>query len=330
MTTIFSTHAMHPDVEARLRATATLRIASAPTPEAILAEGADAEIIVVAAPIPPRFFEVATRLHAAVRHGTGLDLIPVEAATEAGVLVANAPGGNAASVAEHVVMSALLLARQFRSVDHSLRHQGWAAGRALCDENHDISGRRLGILGFGNIGRAVQKIALGFGMQLAATTHRPETLPSDVIAMDIDALCAWSDILVLCCPLTDATRGLISAARIGMMKPKTVLINVARGPVVDTEALIKALAGRHIAGAALDVFDTQPLPANSPIWHLDNVILTPHAASLTKDAMLRVGTMVADEIARILDGELPMNLCNPAVAQAWRARRFDGAELLNS
>ena len=322
MTTIFSTHPMHAEVEARLNATATLRIASAPTPEAILAEGADADVLVVAAPIPTQFFEVATRLRAAVRHGTGIDLIPIEAATAAGVLVANAPGANAASVAEHVVLSALLLARQFRAVDRNLRQNGWAAGRLLCEENHDIGERRLGILGFGNIGRAVQKIAQVFGMQLASTTRRPETLPVGVTPMDLDALCAWSDILVLCCPLTDATRGLISAARLGMMKPEAVVINVARGQVIDTEALIKALAGRHIAGAALDVFDAHPLPADSPLWRLENVILTPHTASLTKDAMLRVGTMVADEIARILDGALPMNLCNPTVEQAWRTRRF--------
>jgi D-3-phosphoglycerate dehydrogenase / 2-oxoglutarate reductase len=247
-------------------------------------------------------------------------MIPMDAATGAGVLVANVPGANASTVAEHVIFAAIGLLRQFRAMDAALRGSGWNAGRAYSDHGCDLSGRHLGILGFGNIGSALYHMAQGFGMRVAATTRRPETLPVGVLALNLDDLAATSDVLVLCCPLTADTHGAISAARIAMMKPGAVLINVARGPIVDTDALIAALQSHKIAGAALDVFDTQPLPATSPLWVLDNVILTPHMAGITADSMLRMGNTAAEEALRILANQLPVNFCNPVVEPAYRAR----------
>ncbi len=320
MAQIFSTHPLHPDVTARLMAAGAYRVATAPTAAAIMAEGLAAAVLIVRAPVPPEYFAQAKGLRAAVRHGAGLDMIPVEVATKAGVLVANVPGANAATVAEHVIFAAIGLLRQFRAMDAALRQTGWAAARAYSDLGGELSGRRLGIFGFGNIGRALHRIALGFDMQVAATTRRTDTLPAGVQALGLDDLAATSDVLVLCCPLTDETRGAISAARIAMMKPGAVLINVSRGPIVDTDALVAALRLRKIAGAALDVFDTQPLPATSPLWALDNVILTPHMAGITADSMLRMGNGAADETLRILAGNLPVNFCNPKVEPAYRAR----------
>ncbi len=320
MAQIFSTHPLHPDVTARLMAAADYRVASQPTAAAILAEGLEATVLIVRATVPPAYFAQATSLRAAVRHGAGLDMIPMDAATGVGVLVANVPGANASTVAEHVIFTAIGLLRQFRAMDAALRGSGWNAGRAYSDHGCDLSGRRLGILGFGNIGSALHHMAQGFGMQVAATTRRPETLPVGVQALNLDDLVATSDVLVLCCPLTADTRGAISAVRIAGMKPGAVLINVARGPIVDTGALIAALQSRKIAGAALDVFDTQPLPVNSPLWALDNVILTPHMAGITADSMLRMGNTAADETLRILANQLPVNFCNPVVEPAYRAR----------
>lgn len=320
MIQIFSTHPLHPLVTARLTAAGDYKVASQPTAAAIFAEGLEAGVLIVRAPIPPEYFAQAKGLRAAVRHGAGLDMIPMEAATEAGVLVANVPGANASTVAEHVIFTAIGLLRQFRAMDAALRGTGWNAGRSYSDHGGDLAGRRIGLLGFGNIGRALHRIAQGFQMQVAATTRRPETLPAGVEALSLDDLVAASDILVLCCPLTDATRGAISAARIAMMKPGAVLINVARGPIVDTEALIAALQSHRIAGAALDVFDTQPLPATSPLWALENVILTPHMAGITSDSMLRMGNGAADETLRVLGGHMPVNFCNPEVEPAYRAR----------
>ena len=320
MPMIFSTHPLHPAVTERLSATGDYRVASAPTAAAILAEGAAAEVLIVRAPVPPQYFSVAGQLRAAVRHGAGLDMIPVEAATAAGVLVANVPGANAATVAEHVIFAAIGLLRGFRAMDADLRSRGWAAGRAHADSGRDLGPRRLGIFGFGNIGRALHRMAQGFGMEVMACTRRPETLPDAVRAVSLDTLVAEADVLVLCCPLTQDTRGAISAARIARMKPGAVLINVSRGPVVDTAALVAALAGGQIAGAALDVFDDQPLPPDSPLWAMRTVILTPHMAGITEDSMLRMGQTAADEVFRILAGGLPQNLCNPAVEARYRAR----------
>ena len=320
MPLIFSTNPLHPDATARLARVADYRVASQPSAAAILDEGLAASVLIVRAPIPAEYFARAKALRAAVRHGAGLDMIPMDAATRAGVLVANVPGANALTVAEHAIFAAIGLLRQFRAVDAALRGSGWAAGRAFADLGGDLAGRRLGLLGFGNIGQALHRIATGFGMQVAATTRRPETLPAGVQALPLDDLVAGSDVLVLCCPLTDQTRGVISAARIARMKPGAVLINVSRGPIVDTEALIAALQARRIAGAALDVFDAQPLPRTSPLWALENVILTPHTAGITADSMLRMGSTVADEVIRVLAGGLPDNFCNPEVEPAYRAR----------
>ena len=320
MAQIFSTHALHPDVTARLMVAGDYRVASQPTGAAFLAEGLGADVLIVRAPIPAAYFAQAKGLRAAVRHGAGLDMIPLQAATDAGVLVANVPGANASTVAEHVIFAAIGLLRQFRAMEAALRGSGWNAGRAFADLGGDLAGRRLGLLGFGNIACALHRMAQGFEMQVAATTRRPDTLPLGVTALDLDELAATSDVLVLCCPLTDQTRGAINAARIAMMKPGAVLINVARGPIVDTAALIAALQARRIAGAALDVFDSQPLPATSPLWGLDNVILTPHMAGITADSMLRMGNTATDEVLRILQGNLPVNFCNPAVEAAYRAR----------
>jgi D-3-phosphoglycerate dehydrogenase len=142
----------------------------------------------------------------------------------------------------------------------------------------------------------------------------------DVQVLSLDQLAASADVLVICCPLTEATKGAISAAQIGLMKPGAVLINVARRPILDTPALTKALQSRCIAGAALDVFDSQPLPETSQLWALDNVILTPHMAGITQDSMLRMGNGAADEALRILNGALQVNFCNPQVEPACRAR----------
>lgn len=320
MPQVFSTHPLHPDVTSRLAAAADYKVASQPTAGAILDEGLEASVLIVRAPIPAEYFARAKALRAAVRHGAGLDMIPMDAATRAGVLVANVPGANASTVAEHAIFAAIGLLRQFRAMDAALRSSGWNAGRVYSDLGGDLSGRRLGLLGYGNIGRALHRMAQGFGMPVSATTRRPETLPADVEALSLDKLAARSDVLVLCCPLTEQTRGAISAARIAMMRPGAVLINVSRGPIVDTDALTAALQARRIAGAALDVFDTQPLPPTSPLWALENVILTPHMAGITADSMLRMGKTAADEVIRVLSGAVPVNFCNPEVEPAYRAR----------
>ncbi|APH70130.1 hydroxyacid dehydrogenase [Aquibium oceanicum] len=318
--TIFSTNDIHPRAVEHLASAAEFVVASSPTREAILAEAGSADVIIVRAPLPPELFDAAPRLRAAVRHGAGLDMIPIEEATRAGVLVANVPAVNAPTVAEHVVMAILALLRRFRMVDRDLRGDGWFAGRSHADHGHDLSGRRLGIVGMGNVGRAVHRMAQGFGLSVTATTRTPGNLPDGVASADLETLLETSDVVVLCCPLTPQTRGLISRERIARMKPGALLVNVSRGAVVDEAALIETLRNGHLGGAALDVFSDQPLDPQSPLFSFDNVILTPHMAGITEESMQRMGEGAAREALRVLSGELPENLRNPEAVARYRER----------
>ncbi len=318
---IFSTHPLHPDVTAALQALGPFRVASAPTAAAITAESIGAEVIVVRAPIPPDVVRREAGLKALLRHGAGLDMIPVEVATEAGVLVANVPGANALTVAEHVIWSAMALLRRYPQVDRDLRSAGWAAGRAHSDHGREISGRVLGVLGMGAIGRALAAMAQGgFGMKVICHTRSGTGLPPGIAHVSLERLFADSDILALCAPLTDQTRGLVDAAALARMRAGAILVNVARGPVVVEKALIAALASGHLGGAAIDVFDTQPLPTDHPFLSLPNVILTPHMAGITEESMLRMGMGVVEEARRIAAGALPLHFVNPEVLPRFTAR----------
>lgn len=319
---ILSTHPLHPRASAKLAGAGQLVIASALDPATLTAEAKDADIVIVRAPLPPALFEGAWKLRAAIRHGAGLDMIPMEAATGAGVLVANVPAVNARSVAEHVMFTALALLRQFRRVDRDLRAKGWLAGREHANANIELAGKTIGIVGLGAVGQAVGHIAAhGFDLKVVATTRSMQPAPEKVGFLSIDALVEQSDIIVLCCPLTPETRGLISRERIARMKPNALLINVSRGPVVDDDALIEALREGRIGGAALDVFSTQPLPSNHPYFGFDNVIITPHMAGITEESMMRMGVGAAGEALLVLAGKLPVNLRNPEVVDHYR-RRF--------
>ncbi|WP_027165442.1 hydroxyacid dehydrogenase [Mesorhizobium sp. WSM3224] len=322
MRKILSTHPLHPRATAMLAGAGRLAIASALDPKTLAAEARDADIVIVRAPLPPELFAGAASLRAAIRHGAGLDMIPVEAATAAGVLVANVPAVNARSVAEHVMFTALALARRFRVMDRDLRAKGWLAGREHANSTSELAGKTIGIVGLGAVGQAVGHIAAnGFDLNVVATTRSLRPAPERVGFLSIDALVEQSDIVVLCCPLTEETRGLISRERIARMKPGALLINVSRGPVVDDEALIEALQKGRIGGAALDVFSTQPLPSNHPYFGFDNVIVTPHMAGITEESMMRMGVGAAGEALLVLAGKLPVNLRNPEVIEHYR-RRF--------
>ncbi|MBB6413363.1 hydroxyacid dehydrogenase [Mesorhizobium sangaii] len=322
MARILTTHPLHPRASAMLAGASELVVASALDPATLAAEAKNADIVIVRAPLPSQLFEGATKLRAAIRHGAGLDMIPMEAAFAAGVLVANVPAVNARSVAEHVMFAALALLRRFRVVDRDLRAKGWLAGREHANSNRELAGKTIGIVGLGAVGQAVGHIAAhGFDLKVVATTRSMQPAPEKVGFLSIDALVEQSDIIVLCCPLTPETRGLINRERIARMKPDALLVNVSRGPVVDDDALIDALQKRRIGGAALDVFSTQPLPPDHPYFGFDNVIITPHMAGITEESMMRMGLGAAGEALLVLANKLPVNLRNPEVVDHYR-RRF--------
>ncbi|MCV0395710.1 MAG: hydroxyacid dehydrogenase [Rhizobiaceae bacterium] len=321
MPVVYSTHVLHPAASALLEPHATLKVASALDFETLTAESADADIVIVRSNLPEAMFDAARPLRAAIRHGAGLDMVPMEAATAAGVIVANVPGVNARTVAEHVLFAAMALLRNFRVVDRDLRQKGWNPGRAHVVHGHELAGRTVGIVGMGDIGRQVARIARdGFDLEVLAVARPSSRPPEDIAALPLEEVAGRADILVLSCPLTAETRGMVDAALIARMKQSAILINVSRGAVIDDPALIGALREGRIAGAALDVFAEQPLPADHPYLGFDNVLVTPHMAGISEESMMRMGVGAAEETLRVLDGLWPRNWRNPDVEARFTAR----------
>jgi D-3-phosphoglycerate dehydrogenase len=247
------------------------------------------------------------------KHGVGVDNIDVDAATRRGIPVFNAVGCNAQSVAEHAILLMLALARKLTALDRSMRAGRWDRPGHVAGE---LKGKKLGIVGLGNVGRALAAIAQGFGMPVSAYDPYVATaaIPIGVRLMkNLDALLGDSDIVSLHCPLTKETRGMIGVAQFARLKPSALLVNTARGPVVDESALVAALTGGRVAGAGLDVFTDEPTPKDNPLRDLPNVVSTPHIAGSTREAMDRVAVRAVENAYAILDGTPydPACLVNP-------------------
>jgi D-3-phosphoglycerate dehydrogenase len=274
----------------------------------------DVDGIITRSKLPDDIFEAAPGLQGVVVHGTGTDLVPLESATAHGVMIANLPGINAQSAAEYCAMAMLMLARNVVAITKAVLSVPWDEARRLGADARELTGMTLGIVGVGAIGGRLAKIARhGFGMNVLGHQRRLDRLPKESEPSALPDLLSKSDFVVLACPLTPQTRYLIDANTLGLMKPTAWLINVGRGPVVQEEALIEALRGKRIAGAMLDVYEHYRLEPGHPLFSLDNVILTPHLAAVTREARARAGIAAADEMLRILRGERPRNLVNPEV-----------------
>jgi len=285
-----------------------------------LAQVCDAAII--RSRLPDDIFEVAPRLRAVTIHGTGTDLVPLEAADAHGVIVANLPGENAQSCAEYCVMAMLMLARNIAAITAAMRSEPWDAARARSAEVHEIAGMTCGIVGVGAIGgRVAHILRRGFGMRVLGNQRRLNRLPPEVEPVTMDRLLTDSDFVVVTAPLTDATHHLFNAERIARMKPSAWLINVGRGAVIDEQALVEALRERRIRGAMLDVFEHYRLAPGHPLYALDNAVLTPHLAGITRESRARMGVAAAQLTLAMLAGERPVNLINPQTWEAHRARR---------
>jgi D-3-phosphoglycerate dehydrogenase len=274
---------------------------------------ADADALVVRAQLPPTLFDHAPRLRAVVRHGVGLDMIPVEAATAKGIPVANLPGSNTQAVVEYCLAAMLQLRRGLATMDARLRSDGWAVSRPLADRGTELGGSTLGIVGVGAIGSRLATIAGAMGMRVLGLTRRPDSLPPGVQAADKPTLFAQSDVVVLACPLNEQTRGLVDAATLATMKPDALLVNVSRGPVIDTQALLAALRAGRLGGAALDVHDKQPLTGDEPAFDAPNLLLTPHVAGITDTSMRAMSEGAVATVLALLRGERPSNVVNPQV-----------------
>ncbi len=308
---VLLTGPMDPEGERLIAEVAEVVLAPDAQPGTLRRLVAEADVLVVRSALPADLFEHAPRLRGVVRHGVGVDMIPMAAANARRIPVANVPGSNRNAVAEHAIGAVSMLRRRTAQMDVLLRRAGWDASRALADEAGELHDQVLGVVGVGGIGTRIAEIAHhGYGMRVLGHQRRLDTLPAFVEGVGLDALLARSDAVVLACPLTESTRGLIDARRLALMPRHAVLVNVARGAVVVEDALVAALQARRIGGAALDVFDEQPLSDGHPLLSLENVVLTPHAAGLTRQSMRCMSLGAAEEVLRLLAGQVPRNLVN--------------------
>lgn len=286
----------------------------------------DADVLVVRSMLPADLFDTPHRLRGVVRHGAGLDFIPVEAATAQALPVANVPGANAQAVVEYCAASLLTWARRLDLAAATLRTDGWDAARRHTARASELRGKTVGIVGVGTIGGALARLCReGFGMHVLGHQPRLDLLPAGVEGVPLDTLLARSDYVVLCCPLTADTRGLIDAARLRRMPSHAVLVNAARGAVVVEADLLAALRERRIRGASIDVFDPQPLPPGHPLLALDNAILTPHLGGLTDESTAAMSVGTARQILQLMAGEPPTHLVNPQIWDQSLARRAAAA-----
>lgn len=245
-------------------------------------------------------------LRVVARIGIGYDAVDVEAATERGILVTNTPEGPTTSTAEHTI--ALMMAVTHELVPSANRLRAATGNYVSHQRSMELDGRTLGLFGFGRIGQAVSVMARAIGM---------EVLVSDPLhdnSVPFEELLERSDVLSLHVPATPETTGLIDARALTAMKPGSVLINCARGPIVVTNDLVAALESGHLMGAGLDVTDPEPLNPDHALLHMDNVIVTPHIASNTGAGRKRMERMAFEQVTMALAGTRPTNLLNPS---AW-------------
>jgi phosphoglycerate dehydrogenase-like enzyme len=248
------------------------------------------------------------------RSGAGYDKIDLATCTEQNIAVFNAPLALNHSTASSALLFMLALAKRLTDQQRVVRDGRW--DRQPLVLGGEIRGRTLGIIGLGHTGRELARLVGPFGMQILAFSTHAEAAVAEALGVRLTTLAgvmAGSDFVSLHCRLTTTTRRLIGAAQLALMKPTAYFINVARGELVDQTALADALRDRRIAGAGLDVFDVEPLPANDPLIGLDNVILTPHWSASTSDVWLATGAAMSEGMLRAARGELPENIVNREV-----------------
>lgn len=284
-----------------------------------------AEVLIASTAAAGReFLRELPRLKGIVRTGIGYDSVDLDAATELGIAVANVPVFCQDEVAEHALGLLLAVARKIVRADR-LTHQGkWVAGiqeRMLPIRR--LRGLTLGVVGFGRIAQTFAGMAKGLGLRVAATDPyvAPEVArEAGVDLMPLEELLPQSDIVSLHVPLTAETRYLINAGSIQLMKRGAILLNTARGPVVNEVALEKALADGHLGGAGLDVMETEPAIISHPLLHFDNVVVTCHYASCSLEAYADLRRGISEQVAQILRGEFPRHLVNRRVKDLPQCR----------
>jgi D-3-phosphoglycerate dehydrogenase len=277
-----------------------------------LARDADA-ILTCFAHVTPAVVAAAPRLQVIGRYGIGVDNIAVAEATARGIPVTNVPAYCLDEVAEHVLAMILSLVRGLHRYDRAVRAGDWSLGTGL--PTRRVAGTTLGIVGFGRIGQTLAEKARGLGMHVVAyEPHAPQRArAAGVEVLDLLELAGRCDFVSLHAPATPQTTGLIDEAFLAAMRPTAYLINAARGALVDQDALVAALAAGRIAGAGLDVFVPERLPADHPLLRCDRVLATPHTAFYSEESMAELARVAAENVAAVLAGRRPAAVVNPEV-----------------
>ncbi|HYF80415.1 MAG TPA: C-terminal binding protein [Symbiobacteriaceae bacterium] len=280
------------------------------SPEQVVLAVRDADAVMVReTPIPAAAIAAMTRCKVIVRYGVGVDNIDLAAARERKIVVANVPDYGSEEVSDHAFALLMSVARRITQRDKAVRQGAWGVGAK--EKIYSMRGRTLGIVGYGRIGRAFHRkaAALGFGRTLVYDPFVTQSEPG-MEAVDLDTLCREADVISLHTPLNRENYHLISADRFALMKQETILINTARGGIVDEAALVAALASGKLFGAGIDVFEKEPLDLNHPLLGFANVVLTDHTGWYSEECVTDLQTKAAQEVARVWGGNRPRSWVN--------------------
>jgi D-3-phosphoglycerate dehydrogenase len=299
---------LDPAMKALARVNPEMRMSKSTGADDILAVARDADAILVTyAKLPAELLQQLTRCKAIGRFGLGVDNIDVPAAASRGIVVTYVPDYCMQEVSDHAIALLLALARKVPFSNKLVQAGRWEMPAVA--PLRRLEGQLLGLIGFGNIPRALAPKAKAFGLKVVAYdpyAAKEVFASAGVESVSFDDLLARSDFISVHAPLLPATRGLVNAAAFAKMKKGALIVNTARGPLIDEPALIAALDSGHLGGAALDVVTTEPLAKDSPLIGRDNVILTPHTAFYSIEALEELQTKCASDVARVLSGEKPV------------------------
>lgn len=285
-------------------------------------ERADAVIVRAGGRVAGPVYDTAGSVRIVVKHGVGVETIDVASASQRGIPVMIAVGANALSVAEQALALMFAVAKSLPYLDRRIRDGHWDKATHACTE---LTGKSLGVVGLGNIGRTL--ISLVQPLRMLVYGYDPQVgtdadIPGVELVGSVDELVRRCDVLSLHAPLLPQTRHMIGRAQLALMKPGSIVVNTARGGLIDTGALVEALQSGHLLGAGLDTFEEEPPQKDSPLWALPNVVLSPHVGAATEAAMVRVAELAVGQALDFLDG-LPVDrraVVNPDVLAADRLR----------
>lgn len=291
----------------------TLSVYDRTPPELAAERIADAQIVLTnKVPITREVISACGNLSYIGVTATGYNVVDLCAASERGIVVTNAPAYSTQAVAQHVMALLLHDVSRVAQYDALVKRGLWTSSRDFCLYDapmEELAGKTLGIVGFGNIGRTVARMALAMDMHVLACTPHSRLEGSDVRFVSLDELLAYSDVITLHCPLTEQTRGLIGREALSKMRPGVRVINTARGPLVDEEAMAEALCSGHVRCYMADVLSSEPPDADNPLLHAPNAVITPHVAWAPRQTRERLMAIVVENVRSFLAG-VPEHVVN--------------------